>query len=46
MNGATLTRAVLRRGTFISEPLLDYPWVLQAAQYGIVAFEVLSPLLL
>ena len=46
LNGATLTRAVLRRGTFISEPLLDYPWVLQAAQYGIVAFEVLSPLLL
>ena len=46
LNGATLTRAVLRRGTFISEPLLDYPWVLQVAQYGIVAFEVLSPLLL
>lgn len=46
LNGATLVRAVLRRGTFVSEPLLDYPWVLQAAQYGIVLFEALSPLLL
>ena len=46
LNGATLVRAVIRRGTFISDPLLDYPWVLQAAQYGIVLFELLSPLLL
>lgn len=46
LNGATLVRAVIRRGTFVSEPLLDFPWVLQAAQYGIVAFELLSPLLL
>ena len=46
LNGATLVRAVIRRGTFFSEPLLDFPWVLQIAQYGIVAFELLSPLLL
>ena len=46
LTGATMTRAVIRRGTFISEPLLDYPWVLQAAQYGIVLFELCSPLLL
>lgn len=46
LNGATLMRAVIRRKTFISEPLLDYPWVLRATQYGIVFFELLSPLLL
>ncbi len=46
LNGATLVRAVIRRGTPLSEPLLDWPWVLQAAQYGIVLFEMLSPLLL
>ncbi len=46
LNGATLVRAVIRRGTPVSEPLLEVPWVLQAAQYGIVLFEVSSPLLL
>lgn len=46
LNSATLVRAVIRRGTAISDPLLEHPWVLQAAQYGIVLFEVLSPLLL
>ena len=46
LNSATLVRAVIRRGTSLSDPLLDYPWVLQAAQYGIVLFELLSPLLL
>ena len=46
LNGATLMRAVIRRNTFISEPLIDYPWVLRVTQYGIVFFELLSPLLL
>ncbi len=46
LNGATLVRAVIRRKTFLSEPLLDYPWILRATQYGIVLFEMLSPLLL
>ena len=46
LNGATLVRAVIRRGTVLSEPLLEYPWVLQAAQYGLFVFEALSPLLL
>jgi hypothetical protein len=47
VDGATLTRAVLRRGTPLSEPLLDVPWVLHAAQYGIVVMELLvAPLLL
>jgi hypothetical protein len=46
VNGATLTRAVLRRGTFLAQPLLQWPWVLKAGQYGIMAFELASPLLL
>ncbi|HVE62208.1 MAG TPA: HTTM domain-containing protein [Mycobacteriales bacterium] len=45
-NGATLTRAVLRRGTFLGRPLLDAPWLLQATQWGILVFELSSPLLL
>ncbi|HVE99208.1 MAG TPA: HTTM domain-containing protein [Mycobacteriales bacterium] len=45
-NGATLTRAVLRRGTSFGTPLLDFPWILQATQWGIIAFELASPLLL
>ena len=47
VDGATLTRAVLRRSTALSEPLLALPWGLHAAQYGIVAMELLvAPLLL
>jgi hypothetical protein len=47
VDGATLTRAVLRRSTPLSEPLLDVPEVLHAAQYGIMVMElVVAPLLL
>lgn len=47
VDGATLTRAVVRRSTPLSEPLLDVPWVLHAAQYGIMVMElVVAPLLL
>jgi hypothetical protein len=46
VNGATLTRAVLRRGTFLAQPLLQWPWVLKAGQYAIMTFELASPLLL
>lgn len=46
VNGATLARAVVRRGTELTAPLLDRPYLLRAAQYGIVAFEVTSPLML
>ena len=46
VNGATLMRAVVRRGTFLAAPLLDQPGLLRVAQYGIVAFEVASPLML
>jgi hypothetical protein len=45
LTGATLMRAVIRRGTFLADPLQDYPWLLQVAQFGIVAFELSMPLL-
>jgi hypothetical protein len=44
LTGATLTRALLRRGTALGEPLTQVPGLLVAAQFGIVAFELLSPL--
>ncbi len=46
LNGSVLARAIVRRGSFVADPLLDYPWLLQAAQYLIVAFELGTPLLL
>jgi hypothetical protein len=46
VNGATLMRAVVRRGTWLTAPLLDRPDLLRAAQYGIVAFEAASPVML
>ena len=46
-DGATLTRAVVRRSTPLSEPLLQATPVLHAAQYGIMVLELLvAPLLL
>jgi hypothetical protein len=44
LTGATLTRAILRRGTPIGVPLTEVPGLLVAAQFGIVAFELLSPM--
>ncbi len=46
VNGATLMSAVLRRGTFLAEPLKDHPWVLRVTQHLIIAFELASPVLL
>ncbi|HEX2240703.1 MAG TPA: HTTM domain-containing protein, partial [Actinomycetota bacterium] len=46
LTGATLTRAVIRRGTWLASPLAEYPVLLQAFQYLIVLFELSSPLLL
>lgn len=47
VDGATLTRAVVRRNTPLSEPLLDLPGVLHAAQYGLLLMELaVAPLLL
>jgi hypothetical protein len=46
LNGATLTRAVLRRGTVFSEWTLQFPVLLQGFQWFIVAFELSSPVVL
>jgi hypothetical protein len=44
--GATLTRAVLRRGTPLSDWTLDVPYLLPAAQWLMVGFELAAPLML
>jgi len=44
--GSTLTRAVVRRGTDLSDWTLDVPWLLPAAQWVMIAFEFASPLIL
>jgi hypothetical protein len=46
LTGATLTRAVLRRGTFLSDWVVDYPGLLVGFQFFIVAFELTSPVVL
>ncbi len=46
VDGATLTRAVLRRGTFLADPLQDHWQVLHVGQYLIVLFELGSPVML
>jgi hypothetical protein len=46
VNGATLLRAVLRRGTDLAAPLETAPELLRLAQWGIVLFELSSPLML
>jgi hypothetical protein len=44
--GATFTWAVLRRGTSLGRPLLHHPHVLLAAQWGLLALEASTPVLL
>ncbi|MFQ1001591.1 MFS transporter permease [Modestobacter sp. SSW1-42] len=44
--GATLTWAVIRRGTPLSDWTLDVPWLLPAAQWLMLVFEALTPLVL
>jgi hypothetical protein len=46
LTGASLMRAVIRRGTFLAQPLADQPELLVATQHGIMAFELASPLML
>lgn len=46
VTGSTFLRAVLKRGTSLAEPLAAYPLALKAGQVALVAFELLSPLLL
>jgi hypothetical protein len=44
--GATLARAVLRRGTVLSRWLLDYPGLLVVGQFLMIGAEFASPLVL
>lgn len=46
VDGATLTRAILRRGTPIADPLQEHWQVLHVGQYLIMLFELFSPLML
>ncbi len=42
--GATFAWAVDRRGTWLADPAMDYPWVLVAGQWTLISAEALSPL--
>ncbi|WP_409332174.1 MFS transporter permease [Trujillonella humicola] len=44
--GATLARAVIRRGTPLSDWTLDFPGLLVAMQWAMVVLEALAPLML
>lgn len=44
MTGSVLARAVIRRGTELADLIAQVPWLLVAAQFGIMAFELLCPL--
>jgi len=44
--GSTLTRAVLRRGTPLSDWTLEVPWLLTAAQWVMLTLELAAPLIL
>ena len=46
VNSATMTWALIRRGTDFASWLLDFPWMLRVIQWGIVGFELLSPAVL
>jgi hypothetical protein len=43
LTGATLTRAVIRRGTWLAGFLVGVPHLLVISQFGIMAFELTSP---
>jgi len=45
VNSATLARAVIRRGTWVSEWMLEFPFLLHAGQWGLLAAELASPLI-
>jgi hypothetical protein len=44
--GATLTRAVLRRGTGLAQWTLDHPGVMRGFQWSLLLLELAAPLLL
>ncbi|SCG40803.1 HTTM domain-containing protein [Micromonospora halophytica] len=42
--GSVLARAIIRRGTDLADLIAQVPYLLIVAQFGILAFELLSPL--
>ncbi len=44
--GATLARAVIRRGTPLSDWTLDFPWLLETLQWAMIVLEALAVLML
>ncbi len=46
ITSSILAWAIVRRGTDLAQPLLDFPTLLKGVQAGLVAFELASPLLL
>lgn len=46
MNGATFTRAIVRRGTFVGDWMLHAPVLLQLSQWAFVIFELFAVCLL
>ena len=43
LTGSVLARAIIRRGTDLADLIAQVPHLLIVAQFGIVAFELLSP---
>jgi hypothetical protein len=43
--GTSLTWAILRRGTEWSNWMLDHVWMIKTSQVGIIAFELMSPII-
>ncbi|MEU7931165.1 HTTM domain-containing protein [Micromonospora echinofusca] len=43
LTGSVLARAIIRRGTELADLIASVPYLLIVAQFGIVAFELLSP---
>lgn len=44
LTGATLIRAVVRRGTWLADQLIQVPYLMVISQFGIMAFELATPL--
>jgi len=43
LTGSVLARAIIRRGTELADLVAQVPYLLIVAQFGIIAFELLSP---
>lgn len=46
VTGSTFAWAVTRRGTALATPLLNVPWLLTLAQFGLFALELSTPVVL